>query len=102
MWALTRLLAAFLALVMSVGTACAALVMTNTDVALRRASSAQAELILNLSKGTRVNVDGCSRGWCGVTWNSYVGFVREGALQFQIIPAIGPSDFQLAYAGIGQ
>jgi len=49
-----------------------------------------------------VNVDGCSRGWCGVTWNSYVGFVREDALQFQSIPAIGPSDFQLACAGIGE
>jgi sporulation protein YlmC with PRC-barrel domain len=90
MGALTRLLAAFVALAMSIGTACAAIGKTTTDAALRRAPSAQAELILNLSQGTLVNVDGCSRGWCGVTWSRYVGYVRESALQFQSTPASGP------------
>jgi sporulation protein YlmC with PRC-barrel domain len=90
MWALTRLFAAFVALAMSIGTACAAIGKTTTDVALRRAPSAQAELILNLSQGTLVNVDGCSHGWCGVTWNRYVGYVRQSALQFQSTPASGP------------
>ena len=50
MLGLIRVLAAFVALAMSTGTACAAMGKTTTDVALRRAPSAQAELILNLSK----------------------------------------------------
>ena len=67
MRALTRMLAAVVVLAMSAGTVCAAIGKTTTDVALRRAPTAQAELILNLSQGTLVNVDDCSRGWCGVT-----------------------------------
>ena len=90
MGALTRLLAAFVVLAMSAGIVCAAIGKTTTDVALRRAPSAQAQLILNLSQGTLVNIDGCSRGWCGVTWKRYVGYVRESALQFQSAPASVP------------
>jgi hypothetical protein len=63
---------------------------TTTDVALRRAPSAQAELILNLSQGALVAVGSCSRGWCGVTWNTYAGCVRQSAIQFQSTPASGP------------
>ena len=37
-----------------------------------------------------MNVGRCSRGWCGVTWNRYGGYVRESALQFQSPPAGGP------------
>ena len=74
--ALIRVLAAAVALAMSTGTAFAVMGKTNTDVALRTAPAAQAELILNLSEGTLVNVGRCSRGWCGVTWNKYGGYVR--------------------------
>ena len=90
MCALIRVLAASVALAMSTGTAFAVMGKTNTDVALRRAPNPQAELILNLSEGTRVNVGHCSRGWCGVTWNKYGGYVRESALQFQSPPVAGP------------
>jgi len=90
MGALTRLLAAFVVLAMTAGIVCAAIGKTTTDVALRRVPSAQAQLILNLPQGTLVNVDGCSRGWCGVTWKRYVGYVRESALQFQSAPASVP------------
>ena len=90
MCALIRVLAAAVALAMSTGTAFAVMGKTNTDVALRRAPNPQAELILNLSEGTRVNVGHCSRGWCGVTWNKYGGYVRESALQFQSPPVAGP------------
>ena len=90
MCALIRVLAAAVALAMSTGTAFAVMGKTNTDVALRRAPNPQAELILNLSEGTLVNVGHCSRGWCGVTWNKYGGYVRESALQFQSPPASGP------------
>ena len=88
--ALIRVLAAAVALAMSTGTAFAVMGKTNTDVALRTAPAAQAELILNLSKGTLVNVGRCSRGWCGVTWNKYDGYVRQSALQFQSTRASGP------------
>jgi len=90
MCALIRVLAAAVALAMSTGTAFAVMGKTNTDVALRTAPTAQAELILNLPEGTLVNVGRCSRGWCGVTWNKYGGYVRESALQFQSAPAGGP------------
>ena len=84
------MLAAAVALAMSTGTAFAVMGKTTTDVALRTAPAAQAELIINLSKGTLVNVGRCSRGWCGVTWNKYGGYVRASALQFQSTPAGGP------------
>jgi Bacterial SH3 domain len=90
MRALIRMLAVAVALAMSAGTAFAVMGKTTTDVALRRAPTAQAELILNLSKGTLVNVGRCSRGWCGVTWNKYSGYVRESALQFLSTLADGP------------
>ena len=87
---LIRMLAAAVALGMSTGTALAAMGKTNTDVALRTAPTAHAELILNLSEGTLVNVGRCSRGWCGVTWNKYGGYVRASALQLLTTPAVGP------------
>jgi sporulation protein YlmC with PRC-barrel domain len=64
---------------------------TTTDVVLRRGPNAQAKLILNLSKGTLVDVGSCSRGWCGVTWNRYGGYVRQSALQLLSTPASGPA-----------
>jgi sporulation protein YlmC with PRC-barrel domain len=91
MRALIRVLAAAaVALAMGTGTAFAMMGKTTSDVALRRAPTAQAELILNLSKGTLVNVGRCSRGWCGVTWNKYAGYVRDSALQFLSTPAGSP------------
>jgi peptidyl-prolyl cis-trans isomerase C len=88
--ALIKVLAAAIALSMSTGTAFAVMGKTNTDVALRTAPAAQADLILNLPKGSLVNVGRCSRGWCGVTWDKYGGYVRQSALQFQSTPAAGP------------
>ncbi len=87
---LIRMLAAAVALAMSTGTAFAVMGKTNTDVALRTAPTAQAELIRNLPEGTVVNVGRCSHDWCGVTWNKYGGYVRESALQFLSTPAGGP------------
>jgi SH3-like domain-containing protein len=89
MYSLMRVLAAVLALAMSSGTALAVMGKTATDVALRTAPAAQAELIVNLAEGTLVNVGRCSRGWCGVTWNNYGGYVRQSALQFLSAPSSG-------------
>ena len=90
MCTLIKVLAAAAALALSTGTALATMGKTTTDVALRSAPSAQAEPIINLSRGTLVDVGHCLHGWCGVTWNKYGGYVRESALQFQSIPASGP------------
>ncbi|MGA8434995.1 MAG: PRC-barrel domain-containing protein [Methyloceanibacter sp.] len=90
MSALMRLLTAVVALAMSTGTAFAMVGKTTTDVALRRAPTAHAELILNLSQGTLVNVGRCLRGWCGVTWNKYGGYVPESELEFLSAPASSP------------
>src|SRR5262245_9294625 len=88
---LTRVLAAIVALAMSDGSALATMGKTTTDVALRRGPTTQAELILNLSKGTLVDVGSCARGCCGVTWNRYGGYVRRSALQFLSTPTSGPA-----------
>jgi len=56
---LIRMLAAAVALAMSAGTAFAVMGKTNTDVALRTAPTAHAELILNLPEGTP-----CARHLC--------------------------------------
>ena len=90
MCALMRVLAAAVALAISTGTSLAAMGKTTTDVVLRRGPTAQAELILNLSQGTLVNVGRCLHGWCGVTWNKYGGYVRQSALQLLSTPASGP------------
>ena len=90
MRALIKMLAAAVGLAMSTGAAFAVMGKTTTDVALRVAPAAQAELMLNIPGGALVNVGRCSRGWCGVTYYDYGGYVRESGLQFQSTPAGGP------------
>ena len=90
MRALIKMLAAAVALAMSTGAAFAVMGKTTTDVALRTAPAAQAELILNIPGGALVNVGHCSHGWCGVTWYNYGGYLRASALQFQSTPVGGP------------
>lgn len=80
MQASIRLLAATVALVFSCSAAFAVVTKTTTDVALREAPAAQANVLLNIPSGAKVSVGGCARGWCGVTWSKYGGFVRESAL----------------------
>lgn len=83
MQTLTRMLVAFVALALSGGAASAGMGETKTDVALRAGPAAQAELLLNIPAGAVVSVGQCSRGWCGVTWNSYGGYVRASGLSFR-------------------
>ena len=87
--ALIKMLAAAVALAMSTGAAFAVMGKTTTDVALRTAPAAQAELILKIPGGARVNVGHCSRGWCGVTYYNYRGYLRASALQLQTTSAGG-------------
>ena len=89
MRALIKMLAAAVGLAMSTGAAFAVMGKTTTDVALRVAGP-QAELMLDIPGGALVNVGRCSRGWCGVTYYDYGGYVRESGLQFQSTPAGGP------------
>lgn len=83
-----RLLAAAVALVMSSGAALALIAKTTTDVALKSAPAAGADVLLNIPSGARVSVGRCARRWCGVTWNKYGGFVRESAL---LLPRPAPA-----------
>jgi len=92
MRALIKLLGAA-ALAMSTGAAFAVMGKTTTDVALLTAPAAQSAVIRNLPADAIVSVGHCARGWCGVTWDKYCGYVRESALQLQgrhgdIAPAI--------------
>ena len=90
MRALIKMLAATVVLAMSTAAAFAVMGKTTTDVALRTAPAAQADLILHSPADAIVSVGHCSRGWCGVTWNKYGGYVRESALQLQRTPAGAP------------
>jgi hypothetical protein len=83
MHALTKLLVAVAALGLSAGAAAAATAETKTDLALKAGPSAQSALLLNMPAGAVVGVGRCSRGWCGVTWNSYGGYARESGLMFR-------------------
>jgi hypothetical protein len=80
MHSLIRMLVAAVALAISAAAAFAAMGETKTDVALRAEPAAQSEVLLNIPSGASVSVGRCSRGWCGVTWNSYGGFARESGL----------------------
>jgi len=80
MQASIRMLAAFAALALSTGTASALVTKTTTDVALQSAPAAQADVLLNIPAGGAVSVGPCARGWCGVTFGKYGGYVRESAL----------------------
>ena len=83
MHALTKMFVAAVALVSSACAAFAGMGETKTEVALRAKPAAQAELLLNIPVGAVVSVGHCSRGWCGVTWNSYGGYVRASGLSFR-------------------
>ncbi|MGB6440172.1 MAG: hypothetical protein WBE89_12765, partial [Methyloceanibacter sp.] len=90
MRALIKLVAVAAMVALSTSAALAVMGKTTTDVALMTGPAAQANVILNIPSDQFVSVGHCSRGWCGVTWNKYGGFVRESALQWQGTPAGGP------------
>jgi uncharacterized protein YraI len=91
MQALTRILVAMVALGLSAGAAAAATGTTKTDLPLKAGPSAQSELLLNLPSGAVVNVERCGHGWCGVTWNSYAGYVRQSGIAFREVTATAGS-----------
>jgi hypothetical protein len=81
MQASIRLLAATAAmLALSAGTASALVTKTTTDVPLKSAPVAQADVLLNIPAGAAVSVGPCARGWCGVAFRKYGGYVPESAL----------------------
>jgi hypothetical protein len=80
MQASIKVLAAIAALALSSGTASALVTTTTADVALQSAPAAQADVLLNIPSGAAVSVGPCARGWCGVTFRKYGGYVRESAL----------------------
>ena len=53
---------------------------TTTQLGLHAAPSANTELLLTMPAGAKVNVGGCSRGWCKVVWNSYSGYAGQSGL----------------------
>lgn len=90
MRALIKLVAVAAMVALSTSAALAVMGKTTTDVALMTGPAAQANVILNIPSDQFVSVGQCLRGWCGVLWNKYGGFVRESALQLQGTPAGGP------------
>lgn len=91
MQASIRLLAAAFVLVISSGAAFALITQTTTAIALKSAPAAQADVLLNIPSGGSVSVGTCARGWCGVTFRKYGGYVRESALLLPGTPPPAPS-----------
>lgn len=48
--------------------------MTTTDLTLRAAPSPKAAIVLTVPAGAKVQIGGCSQGWCKVSWQSQAGY----------------------------
>ena len=69
--------------------------VTDTDLTLRAGPGTRYEVLLTMPAGAGVRVKGCSRGWCGVTWNSYSGYASQSGLRlgqagYRKAPAVIP------------
>jgi hypothetical protein len=76
---LTRLtLCAATVLTLSAGYAAARSVTTVADTNLRKGPATSSESLVMIPKGTTVEVEKCSNGWCEVKWNDQSGFAFAG------------------------
>jgi uncharacterized protein YraI len=77
----TTLLAAASAVVLSAGIASAAPAITKSAVTLRAGPGPQYQVVGRLPARAAVDVEGCSMGWCAVSWRGAGGYVNAGLLQ---------------------
>ncbi len=65
------------------GIAEARVAMTTADLALRTAPNPKATVLLTVPAGAKVQIAGCSQGWCRVSWQSETGYGRARGLAVQ-------------------
>src|ERR1700719_5294666 len=73
-------------------------VTTVAETNLRKAPATTSEAITLIPKGSTVDVDKCSNGWCSVTWNEQSGFAFAGNIVGPVLGgALRPrSDYSVA------
>ena len=82
----TTLLATVSALVLSAGAASAATAITTSSITLRAGPGAQYQVVARVPARAAVEVDGCSAGWCDVSFGGAEGYASAAALQFAGAP----------------
>jgi len=93
---------AALFLLIGVGAAMAYPASTTADLNLRTGPGTQYRVIGSMPRGARVDVAGCSRGWCEVQWGGRRGYASERFLSPAIAPR-GGGGFEIIvpFPGIG-
>lgn len=87
---LLGLLAAFFLLIGS-GQAMAYSASASVDLNMRSGPGTQYRVIATIPRGGRVEVRGCSRGWCDVIWAGRRGYASERFLSRGVPPRAGGS-----------
>jgi hypothetical protein len=76
--------AAGFALALSAGASFAATGTATTNLALRAAPSSNTERLATIPAGERVQIAGCSGGWCKVRWDGHAGYAAKSGLAVQV------------------
>jgi hypothetical protein len=85
---LTLCAAAFMGL--SAGYAAAKPFTTAAETNLRKGPGTTRESVTLIPKGTTIDVDKCTDGWCSVTWNGQSGYAFAGNVMGPILGGFRP------------
>ncbi|MCC5978974.1 MAG: SH3 domain-containing protein [Salinarimonas sp.] len=78
-------------ILIGVGSAMAYPAATTADLNMRSGPGTQFSVIAAIPRGGRVEVLGCSRGWCDVVWAGRRGYASERFLSPAVAPRSGGS-----------
>ena len=65
-------------------------VTTVAETNLRKGPATNSEVVTLIPKGSTVDVDKCSNGWCSVTWNEQTGFAFAGNVMGPVLGGARP------------
>src|ERR1700674_5994328 len=65
-------------------------VTTVAETNLRKGPATNSEVVTLIPKGSAVDVDKCSNGWCTVTWNDQTGFAFAGNIMGPVLGGARP------------
>jgi uncharacterized protein YraI len=82
-------LVAALFVLIGAGSAMASSASASVDLNMRSGPGTQYRVIATIPRGGRVEVRGCSRGWCDVIWSGRRGYASERFLSRAVAPGRG-------------